>query len=163
MEKQETVNQETATKEVETKTFTQEEVNGIVNDRLARERKKYEGIDLEALKRKAVKFDEMEEANKTELEKANEKVNALQYELDSIRKEKELTAMREQVAKEIGIPVNLLTGSTEEECKEQAEAIKAFAAPNGYPTIKDGGEPQNMNGKRSNCDVFTEWAQKAFD
>ena len=52
MEK-ETVNQETATKEVETKTFTQEEVNGIVNDRLARERKKYEGIDLEALKSKA--------------------------------------------------------------------------------------------------------------
>ena len=157
MEKQETVNQETATKEVETKTFTQEEVNGIVNDRLARERKKYEGIDLEALKRKAAKFDEMEEANKTELEKANEKVNALQYELDSIRKEKELTTMREQVAKEIGIPVNLLTGSTEEECKEQAEAIKAFAVPNGYPTIKDGGEPQVMS-KGNARDDFAAWA-----
>ena len=159
----ETVNQENAIKETDTKTFTQDEVNGIVNDRLARERKKYEGIDLDALKKKAAKFDEMEEASKTELEKANEKVKALQYELESIRKEKELSAMREQIANEIGIPVNLLTGDSEEECRTQAEAIKAYANPNGYPTIRDGGDPQNMNNKRSNRDAFTEWAQKAFD
>lgn len=153
----ETVNQEIATKEVEVKTFTQEEVNGIVNDRLARERKKYEGIDLDALKSKAAKFDEMEEANKTELEKANERANKLQAELDGIKKEKELNEMREQVATEIGIPANLLTGISEEECRTQAEAIKAFAVPNGYPTVRDGGEPQTMS-KRSARDDFAAWA-----
>lgn len=157
MDKQETVNQEQATKEVEVKTFTQEEVNGIVNDRLARERKKYEGIDLEALKSKAAKFDEMEEANKTELEKANDRANALQAELDNIRKANEVNAMREQVAKEIGIPANLLTGNSEEECKEQAEAIKAFANPSGYPAVRDGGEPQTMS-KKSARDEFAAWA-----
>lgn len=158
----ETVNQETATNN-DTKTFTQEEVNGIVNDRLARERKKYEGIDLETLKSKAAKFDQMEEANKSELEKANERANALQAKLDSIQKEKELTEMRERVAKEIGIPAELLNGNSEEACRKQAEAIKAYANPNGYPFIRDGGEPQNMNGKRSNLDDFKEWAQGILD
>ena len=158
----ETVNQGNATNEAETKTFTQEEVNGIVNERLARERKKYEGIDLEALKSKAAQFDKIEEANKTELEKANERANALQAKLDSIQKEKELAEMREQVAKEIGVPANLLNGNSEEECKAQAEAIKAYANPSGYPFIRDGGEPQNTNSKRSNRDEFTEWAQKVL-
>jgi len=157
MEMQETVNQETATKEVEVKTFTQEEVNGIVNDRLARERKKYEGIDLEALKSKAAKFDEMEEANKSELEKANDRAKALQVELDEIKKANALNAMREQVAKEIGIPSNLLNGNSEEECREQAEAIKAYANPNGYPTLRDGGEPQTMS-KKTVRDEFAAWA-----
>lgn len=158
----ETVNQ-VATNEAEVKTFTQKELDGIVNERLARERKKYEGIDLEVLKSKAAKFDQMEEANKTELEKANERANALQAKLESIQKEKELSEMREQVAKEIGIPADLLNGDSEEECRKQAEAIKAFANPSGYPTIRDGGEPQNMNGKRSNIDDFKEWAQGILD
>lgn len=153
----ETVNQETVAKEVEIKTFTQEEVNGIVNDRLARERKKYEGIDLETLKSKAAKFDEMEESNKSELEKANERANALQAKLDSIQKEKELSEMRSKVAEEIGVPANLLNGASEDECREQAEAIKAFAVPSGYPSVKDGGEPQIMS-KKSVRDEFASWA-----
>ena len=70
----ETVNQETASK-----TFTQEEVNAIVADRLDRERKKYEGFD--ELKEKATKFDEMEEAQKSELQKVTERADALAKEL----------------------------------------------------------------------------------
>ena len=60
------------------KTFTEEDVNRIVTDRLHRERQKYEGIDLDALKEKAAKFDEMEEASKSELQKANEKAAELE-------------------------------------------------------------------------------------
>ena len=157
----ETVNQENATKEVEPKTFTQEEVNGIVNDRLARERKKYEGIDLDTLKSKAAKFDEMEEANKTELEKANERAKALEEQLAGIQKEKELTEMRDRVAKEIGIPSHLLTAGTEEECRTQAEAIKAYAMPNGYPQVRDGGETI-VTQKMSTRQQFADWANEAL-
>lgn len=141
----------------ELKTFTQEEVNGIVNDRLARERKKYEGINLDELKAKAAKFDEIEEANKTELEKANERAKSLQAELDSMKKSNEIKEMREKVAKETGVPVNLLNGNTEDECTEQANAIKEFAVPNGYPAIKDAGEPQ-FTVKRNARDEFASWA-----
>lgn len=66
----ETVNQEntTATQpETESKTFTQEEMDAIIGERLKRERAKY--VDYEALKEKADKFDAFEEANKTELQK----------------------------------------------------------------------------------------------
>lgn len=130
--------------ENQNRTFTQEEVNAIVGKRLAEEKGKF--ADYEALKAKASKFDEMEEANKTELQKATERANALESELNGFKKAEEARLMREKVAKDTGIPSNLLTGSTEEECKAQAEAIKAYATPNGYPRIKDGGETPKPTG-----------------
>ena len=66
---EETVIQET----VETKTFTQDEVNNIVAERLNRDRAKY--ADYDSLKQKAEEFDKLQEANKTELQKATERVH----------------------------------------------------------------------------------------
>lgn len=130
--------------ETQNRTFTQDEVNAIVGKRLAEEKGKYS--DYEDLKAKASKFDELEEANKTELQKATERANNLEAELNGFKKAEEARLMREKVAKDTGIPSNLLTGSTEEECKAQAEAIKAYATPNGYPRIKDGGETPKPTG-----------------
>lgn len=53
----------------EDKTFKQEDVDRIVKDRLKRERQQKYG-DYDELKTKASKFDELEEANRSELEKA---------------------------------------------------------------------------------------------
>ena len=58
---------EETVKQEESKTFTQDELNAIVSDRLKREREKY--ADYESLKEKATKLDEIEEASKTELQK----------------------------------------------------------------------------------------------
>lgn len=58
------------------KTFSQDELDAILADRLRRERAKYE--DYDALKDKAAKYDKAEEAQKTELEKAQEKAQALE-------------------------------------------------------------------------------------
>lgn len=146
---------ETVKTEQEVKTFTQDEVNTIVQERLFKERKKYEGIDIEALKEKASKFDEMEEANKSELQKANERAIALEAELNNLRSANEIREIRDKVASETNVPANLLTGSTEEECKAQAEAIKAYANPT-YPTLKDGGEVQ-ITSKPSAKDDFKQW------
>ena len=131
--------------EGQTRTFTQEEVNAIVGKRLAEEKGKY--ADYDVLKAKADKFDEAEEASKTELQKATERANNLESELNAFKKAEELRTMRETVSKDTGIPANLITGTTEEECKAQAEAIKAYASPNGYPRVKDKGEvPNTPNG-----------------
>lgn len=130
--------------EMQTRTFTQDEVNAIVGKRLAEEKGKY--ADYDVLKAKADKFDEAEEKNKTELEKATERANNLEVELTALKKADEVRTMRENVANETGIPVHLLTGATEDECKAQAEAIKAFAQPGGYPKVKDGGEIPKPNG-----------------
>jgi len=119
----------------DTKTFTQAELDAVVKDRLKREREKY--ADYDDLKAKAAKFDEAEEANKTELQKVTERAKALEDELNGLKEAEKLRTMRAEVAKETGIPANLLTGSTEDECKAQAEAIKAFAQPQGYPKVRD--------------------------
>ena len=150
MEK-ETVNQETT----QEKMFTQSELDAIIGDRLARVKEKY--ADYELLKGKASKLDEIEEASKTELQKATERAEKAESELTQMKQASEIKAMREKVASETGVPVNLITGSTEDECTEQANAIKAFAVPSGYPSVKDGGEPQTMS-KQSARDEFSAWA-----
>ena len=152
----ETVNQveNTATEE---RTFTQAEVDQIVGDRLARERKKYSDMsDYDELKAKAQKLDELEEASKTELQKATEKANALQAELDAMKKAGEIRNIRDKVSEETGVPASLLTADTEEGCNEQAKAILSFAQPSGYPVVKDGGEVTHIN-KGNPQESFSEW------
>lgn len=151
----ETVNQEVnATQEQQEAKFTQADLDRIVKDRLTREREKYG--DYDALKAKADKFDEIEEASKTELQKATEKAKALQDELDAFKKAESLRTMREKVAHDTGIPVNLLTAESEDACKEQAKQILEFSRPSGYPQVKDGGEVRT-SGKKSTRDSFAEW------
>jgi hypothetical protein len=60
------------------RTFSQTDVDRIVQDRLARQKAQYAGFD--ELKAKADKFDELEQASKTDLEKANARVAQLERE-----------------------------------------------------------------------------------
>ena len=87
------------------KTFTQEDVNRIVAERV----KRY--ANYEELKQKAEQFDQIEESNKTELQKAVEKANGLQSELDALKNATKLRDLRDEVSKEKGVPANLLTGT----------------------------------------------------
>ena len=153
----ETVNQETNATGVqaEAKTFTQEELNSIVADRLERERKKFEGY--EDFKAKASRLDELEAASKTELQKATERAEKLESELKGLKKAEAVRTARAEVAKETGVPMELLTAETVEACQEQAKAILEFAKPGGYPSLKDGGEVQNV-GKLTVKQQFAVWA-----
>ena len=161
----ETVNQETnitaENESTEEKTFTQADLDRVVAERLARERQKYEGFS--ELQEKAAKFDELEAASKTELQKATEKAEKLEAELNSIKKANEIRTIREKVAKETGIPVNLLTAETEASCTEQAKSILEFAKPGRYPALPDNGEVHRATVKQSTKQQFAEWADKAFN
>lgn len=63
--------------------LTQSEVDRLVKDRLARERAKY--ADYDDLKSKAEKLSEIEDAQKSELEKAREEAAKRSQELDDLR------------------------------------------------------------------------------
>ena len=115
----ETVNQETST--AEQQTFTQDELNKIVGERLARERDKYS--DYDELKKKAAAFDEAQEAQKSELQKAQDRALALEAELNGLKKRDEVRTVRETVATETGVPASLLTGS------EKSAATKSLQNP----------------------------------
>ena len=106
------------------KLFTQEEVNTIIRDRIARERAKYTGYD--DLKAKASQAD------------------SLQAQLDSRNR----ADMLARVSAATGVPVDLIQGETEEECTEQAKKIAKFAHP-GYPILPGGGEPRHLPSMRS--------------
>ena len=154
----ETVNQEQTTPEAPEKTFTQAELDSIVSDRLQRERSKY--ADYKALKEKAEAYDKFTEANKSELEKANERAAALQKELDDLKQAAAVRTIREQVSKDTGVPAELLTATTEDDCKAQAEAIRAFAKPT-YPNVRDAGALSG-NQKSSPAQQFADWFNQSF-
>ena len=135
------------------KTFTQGEMDAIIGQRLAREREKYADYDI--LKAKAAKFDESEDAQKTELQKAQEKASSLETELNEMKAAKKITEIRSKVAKETGVPAELLHGNDEETCKAQADAIKKVAGPS-YPNVLDGGEPNKPPAGKTR-DQFATW------
>ncbi|MET0887903.1 MAG: hypothetical protein ABWX92_15810 [Mycetocola sp.] len=88
---------------------SQEELDRIVQDRLARERKKFDGFD--DYKAKAEKYDGVV----AELDQTKTQLSTVQGE-----------TARARVAAAKGVPEALLTGSTQEEFEAAADALIAF-------------------------------------
>lgn len=99
---------------------SQEDLDRILKERLARERKKYEGFD--ELKAKADKYDELEQSTKTEAQKQQEALQKAQRELTELT----VAKTRAEVAAAKGVPASLLAGSTAEEIEAAADALIAF-------------------------------------
>jgi hypothetical protein len=145
--------------------FSQEQVDAIVRDRLAREREKYK--DYNDLKSKAAEYDKQQEASKTELQKAREQAEALRKELSGLKEQEKIRGIRTKVSGETGVPSELLTGDSEEDCRTQAEAILKFAKGSKYPGIKETEHRKNTviqsnpSGEPSEAD-FREMAHQIF-
>lgn len=121
------------------KTFTQAELEHIIGERLAREKAKY--ADYDALRKKAEAWDEAEEKNKSELEKAVERADKAEAELSALRKQAEVSKLKTTIGKEFGIDPTVLRGNNEEELKAHAESIKSMLSSlNSYPIVHDKGE-----------------------
>lgn len=141
------------------KTFTQDEVNKMISERVAREKAKY--ADYEQIKEKAGKYDQTVESSKTDLQKATERADAAEKELEAYKKAESARTIRAKVAAEMGVPAEALTGEDEDTCKAQAKAMLDYFKPNAYPNVKDGGE-NNKTGKRTTADEFSDWFKKAL-
>lgn len=141
----------------EGRTFTQAELDKIVQSRVYEERKKL--ADYDDLKAKADELDQLKEANKTELQKAQDRAAKAEKDLADLKAAEALRESRAKVSAETGVPSELLTGENEEACKEQAKKILEFAKTKGYPTVRDGGEVKNV-GKPSTAQQFAEWAKE---
>lgn len=111
---------------------TQEQLDAVLKDRLERERKKVrekvlsEFSDYEDIKKKAQAYDEAQEANKTELQKAQERISELE---GAAKKRDEADRQREaraKVAKEKGLPENLIMGADEEAMNAFADQLLEF-------------------------------------
>lgn len=144
------------------KTFTQEEVNAMIGRRVNEVTSKY--ADYDSLKEKAGKYDEIQESSKTELQKANDRADELQKQLDTLTKANTVRDAREKVSKETDVPVDLLTGDDEATCKAQAEAILKFAKPHSYPGTKSNPGKQGGSSAGSPEDEsMREFARQIFN
>jgi hypothetical protein len=123
--------------------FTQADVDRIVAERLSRERGKF--ADYDDLKTKAAKFDEFENSQKTELQKANDALSAAQAEL-AVHK---VAQVRQAAAAKVGLPADLaefITASdpaaAEEQAKRLAERVKPAAPQPPAPAAATQGVRQ---------------------
>ena len=137
MAQEDTQPQQTA-EDVAEKTFTQAEVDEIVKKRLSRA-KTAEPADYAELKEKATKFDELQDANKTELQKATEQLEKLKAEVAKRDKLAEVDALKAQVSKDTGVPAELIAGETEDEMNDWAKKIAEFAKRDTAPTNTHAG------------------------
>lgn len=94
-----------------------------------------------------------------ELTKARDQAAKLERELTQLKLSNQLRELRETVAKEKGVPAELLTGENEDACKAQADGILAFSkSRQAYPKLPDGGEAGSAP-QGATRDRFVSWAQ----
>lgn len=102
---------------------------------------------------KARRLDEIEEASKTELEKAQARAEAA----EKAMQEASLKALRAEIAAAKGVPVNLLSGTTEDELNAAADALLAFKGTTPKAPSKDGqgnvGDPIKGTGQWTRTDL----------
>lgn len=92
------------------------------------------------LRAKADKFDELEEAKKSELEKAQERIAQLEKDKADLT----LSAVRSEVAARFGVPADMIAGADEESLVASAERLKEWAEgqspkPAGAPHVPEVG------------------------
>lgn len=121
---------------------SQEALDKIIQARIARERKRFE--DYDELKAKASKLAEFEEAQKTEAQKAQERLEAAEKRAAEL----ESKATRAEVAAAKGVPAALLSGSTQEELEASADALIAFKGEQakGLVLPNQGKTPKEPSG-----------------
>ncbi len=122
------------------RTFTQAEVNEMMGKVRRETRAKFS--DYDDLKAKAGEYDQLQEASKTELQKAQERAERAERELSDARAARERAELVGRVSTETGVPAGLLHGTTEDELTESAKAISEWARAAAYPQDKGGaGNP----------------------
>jgi hypothetical protein len=117
---------------------TQDELNRIIADRVSREKAKY--ADYGDLKSRAAKYDEVEQASKTELQRITERAEAVEAELAQTKSD----ALRLTVIARHQIPEDhqdLVFGETEDELTKRAEKVQALvglqAAAAAAPGVRE--------------------------
>lgn len=105
---------------------SQQELNAALKDRLDRERSKFK--DYNDLKAKAAKLDEIEQANLSEIEKANGRITTAEKDRDTAKQE----ALRVRKAVQYGLSLDVadefLTGTDEDTLDAQAKRLSDLMA-----------------------------------
>lgn len=134
---------------------SQEDLDRIIQARLDRERKRF--ADYDELKSKADKLSKIEEANKSEAEKAQARAEAAEKRAAEL----EVKALRAEVANAKGVPASLLSGSTQEELEAAADALIEFRGEQKQAPVSGAlGRVNKTTVKGSTGDAFADFFTK---
>lgn len=133
----------------QTKTFTQEELERILAERLKREREKYK--DYDELKKAAEELRKIKESQMSEQEKLQ--MRLAEIEREKLERERELAELKtslvkQKVLNELGLPLSLadrIFGETEEEIRQDAEELKKLLGLQANTKIGTGTNPAGGN------------------
>lgn len=118
------------------KGLTQAEVDNIVESRLARERKKYEGYD--EFKTKAEQFDEIQRENQSDLERERTDKEAEKARADKLAADNREIVARSSLLQEIAKPTNKIV--------DPEGAVEfLLGADRDLLTFDDSGAPTNIS------------------
>lgn len=138
------------------RSYSEEDVNRIVKERLARERAKH--ADYDDVKRRAGEADTLQ----SELEKSKAETEELRTKVEQAEHERKLTAIRSTVAAKYGIadPTVLAVGDDEEQIDAYAQKLMQVFRP--YARL-DRARSTEASGKtpRDNAKAFAEAMEKA--
>lgn len=114
---------------------SQEDLNRIIAERVKRAEAKY--ADTPELRKKAAQFDAITEAQKTELQKIQDRADAAEkraadLEAAEAKRQADAEAAKQvadwkaKIAEDTGVPASALRGSTKEDLQEHARELKAL-------------------------------------
>lgn len=117
------------------RTFTQEDVNRLLAQERRTQESRFAGYD--ELKAKADQFDQLEEANRTELERATARAEKAEKDLAA----SQAAQLRMQVAAAAKLPADMasrLQGDTAEELEADAEKLAELLTPERTESGREG-------------------------
>lgn len=97
----------------------------------------------------AKELEKLKDANKSELERAQERAAAAEAKLKSLQAEKDIAEWRQEVAKETGVPADILSGSTKEEIEDHAKLLAQYIKHDSAPYISSDGHKPKRTAKSS--------------
>lgn len=125
---------------------SQEEFEKALGKRLERERSKF--ADYDDLKTKASQFDQLQESQKSELQKERERAEAAEKRAGAA----ERSALQVRIAAEFGVPQEVVHGDNEESMRKAAQRLVEWRDTGKRPTptpkqLKSGSGPEPRTGE----------------
>lgn len=126
---------------------SQDAFDGLVKERIARVEAKF--ADYGDLKKRADEAETAKAAAEQERDAAASRAIEAETKVSGYESEKQITKLRSDIAKEAGVPVNLLRGSTKEELEEHAAELKPLLTAQEAPVIPTQGDSPSSTAKTS--------------
>lgn len=144
--------------EPEGKTFTQEQVNALLAEQKRKSAEKF--ADYDDLKQKASKLAEVENASKSELQRALDEAAALKAENAKFLAEKQVAQWAAEIVKDSTIPASVLRGSTREELEAHFQELQKLTTQDTAPKPRfpvPVGTPDNGKTGSRAAAALREW------